>query len=141
MSLGDRRVTWMSWFSETLTFVSGWPATVAAEPMTFVSPSGRVVTFVSLFPGTVAAEPMTCVSLWPATVNSSKAEITLPWLEMEFSEHVSDSYSTLKVYKQVSNAYELDTRVSNLTWSYYERVAARDDRLYWLQQAVEHGWS
>lgn len=38
-------------------------------------------------------------------------------------------------------AYEKSVRTDNLTWSYHERIAARADRLYWLQQAVANKWS
>jgi hypothetical protein len=59
----------------------------------------------------------------------------------EFSEHVSDSYETLKKYRWMASKYEQVLRRTDLLFTHHEVVAARDDREEWLKKAAEQHWS
>jgi hypothetical protein len=59
----------------------------------------------------------------------------------EFSEHVSDSYQTLKKYRWMASRYDQVLRRTDLFYSHHELVAARDDREEWLKKAAEQHWS
>lgn len=54
-----------------------------------------------------------------------------------FTEEVGVEYNTLRQYRQVSEAYQIDDRSSSLSWTHHMRVANRPDRLEWLQRASE----
>jgi hypothetical protein len=60
---------------------------------------------------------------------------------MEFSEHVNDSYQTLKKYRWVARRYDQVLRRTNLSYSHHELVASREDRGEWLKKAEENHWS
>lgn len=70
-------------------------------------------------------------------------------VEVTYAEHDIDDYgeaigvsaSTLRRYRDVARAYEPATRVADVSWSHHRLVAARDDRLDWLEQARAGGWS
>ena len=70
-------------------------------------------------------------------------------VEVKFGDHsleryagdIGVEYDTLKDYRMVARAFELGVRTPNLTWWHHRRVAGREDRLSWLKQAAEHGWS
>jgi hypothetical protein len=89
------------------------------------------------------------LAYWEADRKQSSAQWTkgdlLLGLEdeslMEFSEHVNDSYQTLKKYRWVASRYNQVLRRTNLSYSHHELVAAREDRVEWLKKAEENRWS
>jgi hypothetical protein len=58
-----------------------------------------------------------------------------------YAEAIGVEYSTLRVYKAVSAAYEFVTRVTNVPWAHYREIYSREDRLDWLKKAAEGNWS
>jgi hypothetical protein len=58
-----------------------------------------------------------------------------------YAEEIGLEYDTLRRYRDVSRAYVFATRVANLSFSHHRQVAARPDRLEWLQRADAGGWS
>jgi hypothetical protein len=89
------------------------------------------------------------LAYWEADRQQSSAQWTKSDLVLdledqtlkEFSEHVNDSYQQIRNYKWVAERYPLSVRTDNLSWTHYERIAARDDRLGWLKKAEENHWS
>lgn len=57
-----------------------------------------------------------------------------------YAEAIGVDFGMLQNYRRVAKAYEKSVRTS-ISWSHHERVAARPDRLEWLKQAAENGWS
>ena len=70
-------------------------------------------------------------------------------VETKYGERTTEKYAndvgvevaTLRNYKLVSNSYQFSWRRENLSWWHHSVVAARDDRLEWLQKASENKWS
>jgi hypothetical protein len=55
----------------------------------------------------------------------------------KFAETVGVEYHQLRNYKAVSQAYQPAVRTAKLSWTHHERIAARPDRLEWLERAAE----
>jgi hypothetical protein len=47
----------------------------------------------------------------------------------------------LQHYRWVASRFERSVRTDLLSWTHHERLASRDDRLVWLEQAAQNGWS
>jgi len=59
----------------------------------------------------------------------------------ELAAAVGVDYGTVRVYATVARAYELSTRVNNLSFKHHRLVAGREDRGAWLERAGAEGWS
>lgn len=70
-------------------------------------------------------------------------------IEVQYGGHTLEDYAQrigaecrrLLQYRWVARQYESSVRTENLTWSHHERIAARPDRLEWLEKAEAGGWS
>lgn len=59
----------------------------------------------------------------------------------EMAERLGINYNSLHDYQTVARAYELDTRVSNLSFRHHMIAAPYENRLELLKEAKEKGWS
>lgn len=59
----------------------------------------------------------------------------------EFAARIEVGYETLRRYRSVSQAFEIGTRVPDLTWTHHRAVEGHPERWEWLQQAAEERWS
>ena len=57
-----------------------------------------------------------------------------------YAERIGEEHHRLEQYRWVAGRYEKSVRTENLSWSHYERIAARNDRFHWLKAAAEHAW-
>jgi len=56
-------------------------------------------------------------------------------------EHWEDVYNRIRQYQQVSSRFNLDTRVTKLSWTHHRTVVAVDDAKKWLKKAEKDNWS
>ena len=61
----------------------------------------------------------------------------------KFAEAIGESYGTVRRYRWVAKAYDVDIRLRhpNLSFSHFQSVAGLPDRLSWLQRASRGSWS
>jgi len=71
------------------------------------------------------------------TVVSVHGEQTLE----KFAETVGENFNSLQEYRKVARAYELSSRMDNLSFKHHQVLAAREDRQDWLAKAEAGGWS
>lgn len=57
-----------------------------------------------------------------------------------YATDIGVEYPTLSEYARVAKAFENPIRIG-ISWSHHQAVAAREDRLAWLQTAKEQGWT
>jgi hypothetical protein len=60
-----------------------------------------------------------------------------------FAEAIGESYGTVRRYRWVAKAYDVDIRLRHpgLSFSHFQAVAGLPDRLSWLQRASRGSWS
>ncbi len=61
----------------------------------------------------------------------------------KFAEAIGESYGTVRRYRWVAKAYDVDIRLRHpsLSFSHFQAVAGLPDRLSWLQRASRGSWS
>lgn len=61
----------------------------------------------------------------------------------KFAEAIGESYGTVRRYRWVAKAYDVDIRLRHpsLSFSHFQSVAGLPDRLSWLQRASRGSWS
>ncbi len=61
----------------------------------------------------------------------------------EFSKGIGIIVSTIRRYRDISKTYspEMREKYSFCSWSHFRQVAAREDRLEWLERACDEQWS
>jgi N6-adenosine-specific RNA methylase IME4 len=61
----------------------------------------------------------------------------------EIAEKIGMNYGTITTYASVAKAFEISTRVENLTFDHHRAAMSSDEsgRTYWLKRAAEENWS
>ena len=61
----------------------------------------------------------------------------------KFAEAIGEAYGTVRRYRWVAKAYDVDIRLRHpsLSFSHFQAVAGLPDRLSWLQRASRGSWS
>ncbi len=61
----------------------------------------------------------------------------------KFAEAIGEAYGTVRRYRWVAKAYDVDIRLRlpSLSFSHFQAVAGLPDRLSWLQRASRGSWS